>query len=133
MADSQKTWWAPVWRGLVADPTAKHYRRLKNALWLLLYFFLHADRASGSLPCHVPTISRMMGISRRTIERWLHRLRAGGYISTVGRGKAARIGISRWKTFPQHRHSGPQLRQNWHRTPPNPVGAGARNGRKRIA
>jgi hypothetical protein len=28
----EKQWWAPVWKGLVMDAQAKHYRRMKNAL-----------------------------------------------------------------------------------------------------
>jgi hypothetical protein len=33
----QKQWWTPVWIGLSAHPDAKHYRRMKNAVWLYVH------------------------------------------------------------------------------------------------
>jgi DNA-binding transcriptional ArsR family regulator len=86
-----------VWRGLVADPTAKHYRKLDGALWLLLYFILHADRGTGALPYKFSTIRRTAGFPRRTIQRWLGRLRREGYVNLERRGNVRWVSICRWK------------------------------------
>lgn len=99
MSNSQKTWWAPVWRGLVADPTAKHYRQLDGALWLLIYLILHADRLTGVVRQKVSAIARATGISPWTLRDWLRRLRRGGYITLRGTGRAPLIQIRRWRTL----------------------------------
>lgn len=93
----QKTWWAPIWRGLVVDPLGKHYRRLGKALWLLLYLILHANRKTGITIAKLATIEKQTGIPRRTLQRWLRSLRANGYVSTTPTGRATRIGILKWK------------------------------------
>ena len=114
MPDQQKTWWAPVWRGLVIDPEGKHYRRLKGAIWLLLYLILRADWATGTLLCKLPTITRHTGIPRRTLQRWFRRLQAGGYITVQETGRAVRIGIRKWKTLKRASKVAPLKRQIWH-------------------
>ena len=124
MPQSQKTWWAPVWRGLVVDPEGKHYRRLKGALWLLLYLILHADRRTGVVQVKLQTVAHMTGISRRTLQWWLYRLRVGGYVSVEGTGRAVRVGIRRWKTLTRTANPAPL----GHRILPI---RGARNGRAR--
>ena len=48
----QKQWWAPVWKGLVMDMEAKHYRKMKNAVWLYLYLLLNANRRTALLMRH---------------------------------------------------------------------------------
>jgi len=100
MADTEKNWWAPVWRGLVVEPEGKHFRRMKEAVWLFLYLILHADRPTGTLRRKLTTIGRDMGVPRRTIQRWLRRLRQGGYITTRETGRAVQIAILKWKTLP---------------------------------
>lgn len=96
--NSPKTWWAPVWRGLVVDSEAKHYRKLKNAIWLWLYFILHADRRTGRLARKYKTISQDMGISHETIRKWLRVLKAKGYVKTDNRGRCLDVEICKWKT-----------------------------------
>lgn len=54
--DRPKQWWAPVWTGLVMDAEGKHYQRMKNALWLYLYFLLTANRKTGWLVRKTGTI-----------------------------------------------------------------------------
>ena len=95
--NNSKDWWAPLWRGLVVDPEAKHYRRMKSALWLFIYLVLHADRQSGSLKRKLQTISLDTGIKARTIRGWLRCLRSAGYIETRSTGRCLVIVVLKWK------------------------------------
>lgn len=97
MAGDRKTWWAPVWRGLVADPAGTHLRALGKALGLLIYLIVHADRTSGVVRQRQATIARAMGFSLRTVGGWMRRLRERGYISVTGTGRAPAIRIARWR------------------------------------
>jgi|OpeIllAssembly_1097287.scaffolds.fasta_scaffold296521_2 hypothetical protein len=101
---SGKTWWAPLWQGLVMDPQAKHYRRLGQAVWLFLYFLLNANRRTGLLMRRAKTISTQTGFKARTIRKWLKTLRDEGYIRTRCTGRYLEIEICRWKTIAS-RHS----------------------------
>lgn len=96
----QKQWWAPVWKGLVMDAEAKHYRNMKNAVWLYLYLLLNANRKTGLLMRKIETVSTGMGITRHTALRWLKVLRSGGYIKTVNTGRSLTIQVARWKALP---------------------------------
>src|SRR5205809_822147 len=83
----RQSWWAPIWRGLIVEPTGKHYRAMRSSVWLYLYFVIHADRATGTLFRKINTISHEMGVKPTTIRRWLAVLVKQGYItrSTTGR------------------------------------------------
>src|SRR5262245_23673763 len=96
---TQKQWWAPVWKGLVMDAQGKHYRKMKNALWLYLYLLLNANRKTGLLMRKIKTLSNDMGVSRDTALRWLNVLRKGGYIETVNTGRSLTIQVTRWKAL----------------------------------
>lgn len=96
-SSQHKQWWAPIWKGLVMDAQGKHYRRLKNALWLYLYLLLNANRRTGVLMRKIETISRDMGATRDTTVRWLNVLRTKGYIDTVNTGRSLTIQVTRWK------------------------------------
>jgi DNA-binding transcriptional MocR family regulator len=106
---NQKDWWAPVWRGLVLDPEAKHYMRMKNAIWLFLYLLLGAERRSGVLLRKIKTISLNTGIKERTIREWLGILRDQGYIETRNRGHCLSMVIKKWKTFSGRQESANQI------------------------
>jgi len=82
------------------NPKKKHYRRQKNAVWLFFYLILHADRPTGTLRRKLTTVSRDMGVPRRTVQRWLRRLKQEGYIATRETGRAVQIAIMKWKTLP---------------------------------
>ena len=97
--NTHKQWWAPVWTGLVIDTEAKHYRRMKNAVWLFLYLVLNANRKSGSLVRKVKTISSDMAIKRDTVLRWLTTLREKGYITTQNTSRCLHIQINKWKNL----------------------------------
>jgi hypothetical protein len=94
---TQKQWWAPVWKGLVMDSQARHCRTMKNAVWLYLYFLLSANRRTGLLKRKIDTVSRDMGIPRDAALRWLRVLRQGGYVETVNTGRSLTIRVTRWK------------------------------------
>ena len=96
MPNFSKTWWTPVWRGLVVDPEAKHYRRLKSAVWLLLYLFIHAERQTGSVHIRLSTIAASMAVPSRTVQRWMATLREYGYVARRG-DKGDRLYILKWK------------------------------------
>lgn len=109
--NTHKQWWAPVWTGLVMDPEARHYHRMKTAIWLFLYLVLNANRKTGSLVRKVKTISSDMGINRNTVLRWLTTLREEGYITTQNTGRCLNIQINKWKNFSTVGKSSPQKLQ----------------------
>jgi hypothetical protein len=94
----QKRWWRAVWRGLVVDAEAKHYRAMGSALWLFIYLVIHANPKSGTVNRKYQTIAGEMGISPRTIRSWLTRLMQQSYVSVTQTGRSQIIHISRWKT-----------------------------------
>jgi len=97
MHGTPQSWWAPLWRGLFAEPTGKHYRRLKLALWLLGYLITHADRRTGVVRQRLTTIARGMGISYWTVRVWLRRMRQHGYITVRETGRVPEIQIRKWR------------------------------------
>lgn len=99
MAEPVKTWWAPVWRGLVVDPAGKHVRFLGKSLALLVYLILHADRQTGVVRQRQATIARGMGFRPRTIRGWMRRLREGGYVALTGTGRATVMRIAKWRSL----------------------------------
>ena len=94
---SAKHWWGPIWRGLLVEETAKHYKAMGRAVWLYMYLIVHANRQTGTLHRLLPTISRDMGLKVRTIRQWLSVLRKHGYITTVSTGRALKIMIEKWR------------------------------------
>jgi len=80
------------------DHDARHYRRMRNAVWLYIYLLLNADRKTGTLSRKLRTISADMGISKNMIMRWLNILRAEGYITTKNTGRCLVIKIAKWRS-----------------------------------
>ena len=104
MTTPTKTWWRPVWRGLV---DAKHSKRLGTAVFLLLYLILHADPRTGQ--CHYKH-SRAMertGFSLRTLQRWFARLRRHEYITVEPTGRGVRATIRNWRPVGRVKPGGP--------------------------
>src|SRR5262245_31332692 len=89
----QKSWWAPLWRGLVTDSTAKHYRSMKSAIWLFLYCVMHADRKTGRLVRRYDTMVKETGLAKRTIRHWLAILKRHGYVAVQQAGGSVAIVI----------------------------------------
>ena len=92
-----KSWWAPVRSGLILDP--KHRKKIGQAVWLLHYFFMYADRGSGKLNRRVQTITNELDVKVRTIESWLTILRRGGYIKTRRLSNGLVIEIQKWRSL----------------------------------
>ena len=86
----------PVRRGLAADPEAKHYRCMKQAIWLYLYLLLAVNRATGQRLILPAVIAREMGLSEETVRSWLGHLRKSGYITLRSDGKLMRVRITKW-------------------------------------
>ena len=95
----QKDWWAPVWKGLVADESGKHLHRMRQSVWLFLYLVAYADRRSGALNHRIATIAKKTGASERSVRRWMNNLKKNGYISIAHTGRGHSIRILRWKTL----------------------------------
>lgn len=93
----EKTWWGQLYRGLVVDMDAKHYRQMRSSLWLFSYFVIHANRKDGTLRRKYETIARDMGLSVSTVRRWMMTLKRGGYIKVEQTGHAQLIHIQKWK------------------------------------
>ena len=98
-------WWVHVWSGLVRDPTAKHYRVMKRAIWLYLYLLVVANRRDGTLFRRVETIEAETGFKSRSIHRWLSVLRLNGYIKTTSSGRSLNISITKWRSISKKRGS----------------------------
>src|SRR5713226_1118467 len=110
---TNKTWWAPVWRGLVVDAEAKHCRRMKNAVWLFLHFVVHANRGTGTLKRKCRTIAEEMGLPEATIRKWLSTLKKHGYIDARNNGRCLEIVINKWKSFPHSSSGSSQSAKSW--------------------
>lgn len=100
-----KQWWAPLWRGLVVDAEAKHYRALGSSVWLFLYLVVHADRKTGVLRRKQTTIARDMSVPERTVRGWFRRILAHGYIETRATGRASTIQVTKWRCPSAMRHA----------------------------
>lgn len=93
----KKKWWAPLWNGLLVEPTAKHYKAMGSAVWLFLYFLTYANRTTGKLFRRRSTIASDLGLSLRTVNRWLGVLKQKGYIETQQSERSLVISITKWK------------------------------------
>lgn len=96
-----RIWWAPVYRGLVVDSRAQHYRALHTAVWLFLYLIIHANRSTGKSFRAVSTIAEDMGVSKATIKRWLRSLTRNGYVNYLRKGNVLQFEILKWKPLRQ--------------------------------
>lgn len=92
-------WWTPLWKGLVTDENAKHRKAIGSSIWLYLYLLTYTNRKSGIVRKKKTTIAQETGYPRRTIQRQLKRLAAGGYITIVDSVRPAAIRIEKWKAF----------------------------------
>ena len=99
------SWWAPIWRGLVVEGTAKHYRAMRSSIWLYFYLIVHADRRSGVLFRRIDTIAQDMGVNPATVRRWMSKLASRGYISRRRTGRSLSITIERWKRLEPRRNA----------------------------
>lgn len=89
----------PLFQGLVADPKAKHYHRMKQAVWLYLYFIAFSNLKTGKLTGRLSDIARDMGLPEETLRSWLGHLRKWYYVMAEKQGDEALFKISRWKNI----------------------------------
>jgi DNA-binding transcriptional ArsR family regulator len=94
-------WWGFVWRGLVVNGNAHHYHAMGRSVWLFLYLIIHANRKTGTLYRRVNTIANDIGLSKRTVQIWLKRLRDSGYIITERTGRSLIIHRTNWRPINQ--------------------------------
>ena len=102
-ARSPQSWWIHLYSGLVRDPEAKHQKRMGNAIWLYLYLLISANRFDGTVLRRMETIAQQTGFGERTVARWLHDLRANGYIESTSNGRSLRILITKWRPIAARR------------------------------
>lgn len=89
---------APIRRGLVADPKAAHYRRMRQAVWLYLYLLLAANPETGRRLLALPLVAQDMGFSEGTVRSWLGHLRKAGYVRVERIAGNTRVTLHRWRT-----------------------------------
>jgi hypothetical protein len=94
--NKEKSWWAPLRKGLFADPDGKHCKQMGNAIWLYGYLHVCADRETGKLDRKYQTISTDTGISMRTLQRMMKRLEKFGYVEITRKPNHLKITITRW-------------------------------------
>lgn len=95
--NKQRTWWVHLWSGLVRDPTGKHQKAMKQAVWLYLYLLVGANWKTGLLFRRIATMAKETSSNARTVQRWLGTLRRKGYIKTIANGRALKILITKWR------------------------------------
>jgi hypothetical protein len=95
----KSNWWTPVWRGLVVEPSGKHFKGMGSAVWLYLYFLMYANRGTGTLFRRIATIAGDIGMSTRTVSRWLNILKTGGYVDVRQTGRSLQISVTKWKSI----------------------------------
>lgn len=106
---SNNEWWSPLRRGLVFEPNARHYRQMKQAVWLYLYFLVNANVRQGTLFRRLSTVSKDTGIPARTVRRWLGILKRHQYITAEYNGSFWQITITKWRPITRF-HKG---NSNW--------------------
>ncbi|MDQ4123259.1 MAG: hypothetical protein M3209_17620 [Acidobacteriota bacterium] len=90
-------WWARLYRGLVIDSSARHYRQMGIAVWLFLYFLLNANWKTGRLYRRLSTVSEDTGINIFAVRRWLRVLQRNGYINACYNGRFWVIEVNKWR------------------------------------
>jgi len=89
----------PIFQGLVADPEAKHYRRMKQAVWLYLYLIAFSNLRTGKLISNIADIAQDMGLGEETIRSWLGHLRRRHYVIVERQGDELLFKITKWKSI----------------------------------
>jgi DNA-binding transcriptional ArsR family regulator len=85
-------------RGLVVDSEARHYRAMRQSVWLYLYLLLAVNPTTGARLLSPALIAEQMGLNEDTIRSWLGRLRRAGYLSVERQGDYLRVEMKRWRT-----------------------------------
>jgi len=93
-------------RGVLFE--ARHYERMGSAVWLYGWLVLRQTRQQGDVgwvlggaPISYREIEEETGFNCRTLERWMHTLRANGYVETEAVPAGIIVRITKAKKFPQ--------------------------------
>jgi len=89
----------PLFQGLIADPKAKHYCRMKQAVWLYLYFIAFSNLKTGKLTGRLSDIARDMGLPEESLCSWLGHLRKWHYVMAEKQGDEVVFKITKWKNI----------------------------------
>lgn len=92
----QTNHWGPVLRGLIIDPQAKHFLRMKQAIWLYLYLIVAANQKTGKLISSLSAISSENGIREETLQSWLGHLKKHGYVVIEKQGDLILFRLTKW-------------------------------------
>ncbi len=84
-------------RGLVADREAKHFRAMKQSVWLYLYLLLAVNRETGSRLLSPDAVAREMGLREENIRSWLGHLRRQGYVRVEREGAHFLVTVKKWR------------------------------------
>jgi hypothetical protein len=86
----------------------RHYERMGSAIWLYGWLILRQTHQSGAVgwvlggaAINYREIEEETGFARKTLERWMKTLRAGGYIQTDRTPSGVVIRITKAKKFAQ--------------------------------
>ncbi|MCH7623164.1 MAG: hypothetical protein IIB46_03690 [Nitrospinae bacterium] len=101
-------WWAPLRKGLFADPTGKHYQRMGPALWLYGYLHAGADWKTGKLERKYETIHFETGISIRNLQRMMNQLKKFRYVEVTRKAQSMVIQITKWRPITSANNGGSQ-------------------------
>jgi len=120
MSEKEKSWWAPIRIGLVADNSGKHYQKMGKALWLYVYLHAAADWETGELVRKYETISSDTGIPTRSLQRMMRCLEKYGYVRIVRLAQSMAIKITKWRPISPTTNGGSQevIRQKLSSDPP---------------
>jgi hypothetical protein len=83
---------------LTVDSEAKHYHRLKSAVWLYLFILSSVHPKSGKLVLTLSDIATQAGIKEETVSSWLGHLRKWNYVSVIRQDKSLLLSVTGWKT-----------------------------------
>lgn len=84
-------------RGLVVDSEARHYRAMRQSVWLYLYLLLAVNPTTGTRLLSPALVAQQMGLNEDTIRSWLGRLRKAGYLRVERQGDYLRVEMKRWR------------------------------------
>lgn len=89
----------PLFQGLIADPKAKHYYCMQQAVWLYLYFIAFSNVRTGKLTARLSEIAHDMGLPEETLRSWLGHLRKWHYVMAEKQGDEIVFKITKWKNI----------------------------------
>jgi hypothetical protein len=97
MINNQNIHWGLVLRNFISDPNAKHYMRMRDSLWLYLYFLTSVGKRTGRIVTTLERIAKDMGVTVEMIQIWLGVLKKYQYIQVIHNYGQTIFQVSAWK------------------------------------